>query len=243
MMASDPSARLPGTFIVFEGGEGSGKSTQVKLLVAALLESGYEALATREPGGSALAEEIRSLILQDSSAQMTPRCESLLFAAARAEHVASLIRPGLERGAVVVSDRFSDSSVAYQGAGRGLGADDVSRISEWATAGLSPDLTILLDIDPVVGLSRAQDPNRLESESMAFHQQVRKTLRGLADSDPDGHVVVAADQDPELVAAIIWDVVSAALRQAGGLASTLASVSEPGREASSGARTDSGQLR
>lgn len=212
MISSDPSARLPGIFIVFEGGEGSGKSTQVDLLVEKLRESGHETVATREPGGSPLAEEIRNLILQDSSAGMAPRCEALLFAAARAEHVASLIKPALERGAIVVSDRFSDSSIAYQGVGRELGADDVSRISEWASAGIGPDLTILLDIDPVVGLSRALDPNRLESESMTFHQQVRNTLRSLAESDPHGHVVVAADRDVGRVSANVWDSVYPLLR-------------------------------
>lgn len=227
MLASDPLARLSGTFVVFEGGEGSGKSTQVELLVARLREEGHEVVATREPGGSALAEEIRGLILQDSSAGMAPRCESLLFAAARAEHVASLIMPALAGGAVVVSDRFSDSSIAYQGSARELGTDEVSRISDWATAGLSPDLTVLLDIDPIVGLARALDPNRLESESLTFHHQVRDTLRGLAESDPERHVLVAADQDPDRVTKLVWEAVRPILQLGGQGKSASDSASAP----------------
>ena len=198
-------------FVTFEGGEGSGKSTQVAMLVERLQSSGRESIATREPGGSATSEQIRDLILQDSSVGMSPRCESLLFAAARAEHVASVIRPALARGVVVVSDRFVDSSIAYQGVGRGLGHSDVAEISSWATDGLEPDLTVVLDLDPVVGLGRAQDPNRLEAEGLSFHCAVRETFLGLAQSNPDTHVVVPADRHPDSVSVDVWLAVEATL--------------------------------
>jgi dTMP kinase len=169
MVTREPAS---GVFVVFEGGEGSGKSTQVALLEQRLSASGREVVATREPGGSPLSEQIRELVLQDQSVDMSARCESLLFAAARAEHVASLIRPALARGAVVVCDRFAGSSIAYQGAGRGLGAQRVALISDWAADGLTPDLTIVLDIAPEDGLARAKDPNRLENETLEFHRLV-----------------------------------------------------------------------
>ena len=211
MVELQEAARLAGTFIVFEGGEGTGKSTQVAILVERLQLSGREVVATREPGGSATSEQIRTLILQDSSAGMSPRCEALLFAAARAEHVSFLIRPALERGAVVVSDRFVDSSIAYQGVGRDLGQSDIAGISNWATAGVAADLTIVLDLDPVVGLARAQDPNRLEAEGLSFHKSVQRTLLSLAQADPEGHVVVPADQSPAQVADEVWNAVETVL--------------------------------
>ena len=213
MVELQEAARLPGTFIVLEGGEGTGKSTQVAVLVERLRESGHEVVATREPGGSAISERIRDLILQDSSVGMSPRCEALLFAAARAEHVSSLIRPALERGAVVVSDRFVDSSIAYQGVGRDLGQSDIAEISRWATDDVAADLTILLDLDPVVGLARALDPNRLEAEDLAFHIRVQETFSSLARADPSGHIVVPADQTPEQVADEVWRVVETTLRR------------------------------
>lgn len=211
MMDPQDAARLPGSFIVFEGGEGTGKSTQVTVLVERLRLSGYDVVATREPGGSAISESIRNLILQDGSAGMSPRCEALLFAAARAEHVSSLIRPALERGAVVVSDRFIDSSIAYQGVGRGLGQQEIARISRWATDDVAADLTVLLDVDPVIGLARAQDPNRLEAEDLAFHVSVQEAFLKLAREDPSGHVVVPADRTPDQVADEVWRAVESTL--------------------------------
>ena len=208
MQSSAPRQQGPGTFIVLEGGEGSGKSTQLQLLAERFRETGRDVVTTREPGGSRLAEDIRGLILQDSSADMAPRCEALLFAAARADHAETLIRPALSRGAVVLSDRFVESSIAYQGAARGLGQSDIAEISRWATDGLSVDLTVLLDIDPQAGLARAQDPNRLEAESLAFHQSVREALLTLAAEEPARHTVVQADLGtPQEVADTIWAAV------------------------------------
>ena len=193
----------PGTFIVFEGGEGGGKSTQARLLAAALEQIGHRVLVTREPGGSQRAERIRDLILADISQAgdqpMTPRTEALLFAAARADHVATSIAPALATGAVVISDRYIDSSVAYQGVGRALGAQVIEELSLWAVQDLLPDLTLVLDVDPEVGLARAQDPNRMEREPLEFHQGVRATFLELAAQSPHRYQVISADQEPSVI--------------------------------------------
>lgn len=185
-----------GTFIVFEGGEGAGKSTQVALLRDALAKQGREVVLTREPGGTPAAESIRALVLDPRNKGLDPRAEALLFAAARAEHVAALIRPALTRGATVICDRFIDSSVAYQGLGRGLGADQIRELSDWATDGLLPDLTIVLDIDPAVGLARAgqvsESPDRMESEAMTFHVMVRDAFLAAAQAAPNRYAVLDA---------------------------------------------------
>ena len=192
---------MAGAFVVFEGGDGAGKSTQCRRLAAALRERGHEVVETREPGGTAVGEAIRGVLLGAGSEGMAARTEALLFAAARAEHVAALIRPALERGAVVLSDRFLDSSVAYQGAGRGLGEDCVAELSLWATEGLVPDLTVLLDVAPTVGLGRAGDANRMEAESEGFHVAVREAFLRRAAADPGRYLVLAAEQPAEQVAA------------------------------------------
>ncbi len=181
---------MPGAFVVLEGGEGAGKSTQCRAVAAALTTRGHEVVLTREPGGTPLGEQVRGILL--GSAGMSARTEALLFAAARAEHVDRVVRPALERGAVVLSDRFVDSSVAYQGAARGLGEDRVAELSAWATEGLVPDLTVLLDLDPVQGLRRAGNPNRMEAEPLAFHQEVRAGLRRRAQAQPDRYLVLDA---------------------------------------------------
>ena len=190
----------PGLFIVFEGGEGAGKSTQVGLLRDALIAQGREVVVTREPGGTPAAEAIRALVLDPANAGLDSRAEALLFAAARAEHVAALIRPALDRGAVVVCDRYIDSSVAYQGLGRDLGAEKIREISAWATENLFPDLTVVLDIDPVIGLARAgqvsEAPDRMESEDLSFHQMVREAFLSAAASDADRYLVLDATGDP-----------------------------------------------
>ena len=144
-------APMPGAFVVFEGGDGAGKSTQCRLLADALRARGLEVVVTREPGGTPIGEAIREVLLGAGSDGMAARTEALLFAAARAEHAASLIRPAVARGAVVISDRYLDSSVAYQGAARGLGEDRIAELSLWATEDLVPDLTVLLDVAPGVG--------------------------------------------------------------------------------------------
>ncbi|MBW3640992.1 MAG: dTMP kinase [Actinobacteria bacterium] len=188
-----------GTFVALEGGEGAGKSTQLRLLEAWLLERGHEVVVTREPGATATGASIRALLL-DPTTTLAPRAEAMLYAADRAQHVAEVVRPALERGAVVVTDRYVDSSLAYQGAGRELAVEEVARLSRWATDGLRPDLVVLLDIDPVVGLGRAgQEPDRIEAESLAFHCRVRDGFVALAESDPDRYLVVPADQEVELV--------------------------------------------
>lgn len=188
-------------FIAFEGGEGGGKSTQVRALADHLRGSGHEVVTTREPGGSPRAEAIRDLLLADGS--MTARTEALLFAAARADHVAHTVRPALARGAVVLTDRYLDSSVAYQGGARGLGEDTIRDLSLWATDGLVPDLTIVLDLDPRIGLARAQDPNRLESEPVTFHDDVRAAFLGMAAAAPSRYRIIDAGQSPTAVTAAV----------------------------------------
>lgn len=194
---ADDGAAWPvtGVFVAFEGGDGGGKSTQCRLLIDRLRGEGIEAVATREPGGSHLGEQVRDLLLTRDSDGMDPRVEALLFAAARADHVARTVRPALHRGAIVVTDRYLDSSVAYQGAGRGLGEEWIKDLNLWATGNLIPDLTVLLDVDPEVGLHRAQDPNRLEAEPAGFHATVRDTFYRLAAEDPQRYLVLPAS-DP-----------------------------------------------
>lgn len=202
-------ANATGSFIVFEGGEGAGKSTQVRLLAEALTARGVEVVLTREPGGTPTAEAIRALVLDPAHQGLNDRAEALLFAAARAEHVAALIRPALTRGATVICDRYIDSSVAYQGLGRGLGADQIAELSAWAADDLVPDLTVVLDIDPTVGLARAgqvsAQPDRMESESLAFHQMVRQAFLSAAQAEPDRYLTMNAVDDPAAIAHRILD--------------------------------------
>lgn len=203
-----------GRFVAFEGGEGSGKSTQLTLLAEALAAQGADVVQTREPGGSPRGERIRELILAQDSSDLDPRCEALLFAAARADHVAATVRPALNRGAIVLTDRYIDSSVAYQGQARALGEEWVRRISRWATQDLDPDLTIVLDIDPTVGLARAQDANRLEAEPMPFHRAVREAFLRYAQESPDRYVVISADRPPQDVASDVRRAVASVLNPA-----------------------------
>ena len=192
-----------GLFIAFEGGDGAGKSTQVELLAAWLRERGREVVTTREPGGTEIGRSIRALLL-DASTTVSPRAEALLYAADRADHVASLVEPALRRGAAVITDRYVDSSLAYQGAGRELEQSEVRRLSAWATDGLTPDLTIVLDLPADVGLLRAGGtPDRLESEPLAFHERVRAGFLALADREPGRYLVVDAQQDVDAIAAMV----------------------------------------
>ncbi|MFF5234326.1 dTMP kinase [Dactylosporangium sp. NPDC000521] len=206
-LSPDEPMAVSGLFIVFEGGEGAGKSTQVKHLAEALRKLGRDVVVTREPGATALGARIRSLVLDPPDVTgevVTPRAEALLYAADRAHHVASVVRPALTRGAVVVSDRYVDSSLAYQGAGRTLPVDEVSWLSKWATGGLKPDLVVLLDLEPSIGLARAGrrgDADRLESESLAFHERVRYAFLDLAAADPSRYLVLDASMPPEALAA------------------------------------------
>ena len=201
---------MTGIFIAFEGGEGGGKSTQARLLTEALLAEGREVVRTREPGGTPAAEAIRAVLLDPANEGLDARAEALLFAAARGEHVARVIRPALDRGAVVITDRYVDSSLAYQGVARELGVERVLELSMWATGGLLPDLTFVLDIDPAVSLARVTDPNRLEAESLEWHRMVRGAFLDLADRDPQRYVVLDATRPVEdLASAIAAEVATA----------------------------------
>ena len=182
---------MSGLFITFEGGDGSGKTTQVRLLAEYLREYGREVVATREPGGTELGQEIRKLILHGGD--VCPKAEALLYAADRAHHIATVVRPALRRGAVVLADRYLDSSVAYQGVARQLGLDEVRDLSLWATDGLMPDLTVLLDVPVAVGAGRVGGKQvRIESAGHAFHQAVRGEYLKLAQEDPNRWRVIDA---------------------------------------------------
>jgi len=195
-----------GVFVVFEGGEGAGKSTQVTRLASALHAKGRDVVVTREPGATDVGARIRGLVL-DKGDTPSPRAEALLYAADRAHHVATVVRPALARGAVVVSDRYVDSSLAYQGAGRTLPVQEISWLSSWATGGLKPDLVVLLDVDPSVGLARVDSrglgADRLESESRAFHERVRYAFLDLAAADPKRYLVLDASLPPDELAAAV----------------------------------------
>ncbi len=207
---AEPRARQ-GFFVVFEGGEGAGKSTQVRRLAELLQALGLNVLVTHEPGATEVGSRIRSLVLdkpREGAEVVTPRAEALLYAADRAHHVASVIRPALAGGAVVISDRYVDSSLAYQGAGRTLPVDDVLWLSKWATGGLRPDLVVLLDIEPAVGLSRVDSrggADRLEAESLAFHERVRYAFLDIASNEPNRYLVLDANRSPDMVAGAVAD--------------------------------------
>ena len=180
----------PGRLIAFEGVEGSGKSTQLELLRQALVGRSREVVVTREPGGTPAGERMRAVLL-DPGVELHPRAEALLFAAARAELVDAVIRPALERGAVVLCDRYLDSSLAYQGDARGLGRGPVTEVNRFATGGLLPDLVVLLDLDPAAGLGRrAGELDRIEAQDLAFHRRVRQAFCDLAAANPGRFAVV-----------------------------------------------------
>ncbi|WP_330174404.1 dTMP kinase [Streptomyces sp. NBC_01498] len=193
-----------GFFLVLEGGDGSGKSTQVEALAEWIRAKGHEVVVTREPGATPIGKRLRSILLDVSSAGLSNRAEALLYAADRAEHVDSVVRPALERGAIVISDRYIDSSVAYQGAGRDLAPTEIARISRWATDGLVPHLTVLLDLAPEAARERfTEAPDRLESEPAEFHQRVRDGFLTLAAADPGRYLVVDGAQEPESVTTVV----------------------------------------
>ncbi|MGW5851954.1 dTMP kinase [Streptomyces sp. NPDC055254] len=200
----DQAPSATGFFIALEGGDGAGKSTQVQALADWIRGKGHEVVVTREPGATPVGKRLRSILLDVSSAGLSDRAEALLYAADRAEHVDSVVRPALERGAVVISDRYIDSSVAYQGAGRDLSPTEIARISRWATDGLVPNLTVLLDVSPEAARERfTEAPDRLESEPAEFHQRVRSGFLTLAASDPGRYLVVDAGQDPDAVTTVV----------------------------------------
>jgi dTMP kinase len=202
LKGDDPAAApaATGFFIAVEGGDGAGKSTQVEALAGWIRAKGHEVVVTREPGATAVGKRLRSILLDVSSGGISHRTEALLYAADRAEHVETVVRPALERGAVVISDRYIDSAVAYQGAGRELAPTEIARINRWATDGLVPHLTVLLDVSPETARERfTEAPDRLESEPPEFHQRVRAGFLTLAAADPTRYLVVDAGQDPDTV--------------------------------------------
>lgn len=195
-------------FISLEGGDGVGKSTQQRMLADWFGARGREVVTTLEPGGTELGRTLRREVLH--GADVSPRVEALLYATDRAHHVAEVVRPALERGAVVITDRYLDSSVAYQGAARSLGTDEVRDLSLWATGGLLPDLTVLLDLDPAVGLTRLTGaPDRLESAGLDFHRAVRAQYVAMAAAEPGRWLVVDASGTPEDIHAAIVAAVEA----------------------------------
>lgn len=197
---------MSGIFITFEGGDGAGKTTQAELLASWLAERGYEVVRTRDPGGTELGSAIRDLLLHGG--HVDQRAEALLYAADRAHTIAEVVRPALERGAAVVQDRYIDSSLAYQGAGRPLPADEIRSINEWATEGLWPQLTVLLDVSPELAAKRrasaGERADRLERETLEFHDRVREGFLAIAQAEPGRFLVLdAALPIEELHAAIL----------------------------------------
>jgi dTMP kinase len=195
-----------GLFIAFEGGEGSGKTTQSRMLAIWLRDQGFDVEQTREPGATKVGMRLRAILLDSAHHGLSARAETMLYAADRAEHVEKVIRPALRRGAMVVCDRYVDSSLAYQGAGRALDKEDVARINEWATGGLVPDLTVLVDVPPEVGLARFASPaDRIEAEPLEFHERVRREFRALAAAEPERYLVVDGTLPPEEIARQVQD--------------------------------------
>jgi dTMP kinase len=204
----------PGAWITLEGGDGSGKTTQSNLLSDWLIDAGHTVVRTREPGGSEVGQLIRDIVLHHRG-DIAPRAEALLYAADRAHHVATVVRPALERGEVVLQDRYLDSSVAYQGAGRVLDATEIRDLSLWAAEGALPDLTVLLDLDPAAARARLDSDDkpfdRLEAEKSEFHGRVRDAFLGLAAAEPDRFLVLDAAASVDEIAARIRDRVEALL--------------------------------
>jgi dTMP kinase len=203
-----------GLFVTLEGGDGSGKTTQAEALERWLVDRGRTVVRTREPGGTEVGVEVREIVLHHRG-DIAPRAEALLYAADRAHHVATVVRPALARGEVVIQDRYIDSSVAYQGAGRVLDPVQIRTLSEWATEGLVPDLTVLLDLDPAIARGRLDEArtryDRLEAEASEFHDRVRRAYLGLAQEAPERFVLVDATWPVEAIAAAIRERVAALL--------------------------------
>lgn len=191
-------------FITFEGGEGSGKTTCIKRVVETLEKEGHEVVLTREPGGTPISEEIRNVILDKKNTDMDPRTEALLYAASRRQHIVQKILPSIKEGKIVISDRFLDSSLAYQGGARKLGIDKIYEVNQYATDGLEPDITFFFDIEPEEGLRRiaanaGREVNRLDVEKLSFHHEVRNSFIELAKRFPKRFVIIDASKDKEHV--------------------------------------------
>lgn len=214
MTFEDPhsSARrtVPGLFITFEGGEGSGKSTQIRMLAQRLREGGLTVRTVREPGGTVVGEAVRTLLLDPEHEGLDARAELLLYEASRAQHVAQVIAPALAAGEIVLCDRYTDSSLAYQGHGRGLPVTEVATLNQIASGGLAPERTLLLDIEPELGIQRATAVavDRLERESLAFHERVREGFLSVARAEPDRVRVIDASGSVAEVAERVLEAVS-----------------------------------
>ncbi|GGO72750.1 dTMP kinase [Nocardioides deserti] len=203
-----------GVLVCFEGGEGSGKSTQSRRLRSWLESEGYVVVLTFEPGDTEVGQVLRRLVLDPATGALDPHTEALLYAADRAEHVARVVRPALERGEVVVMDRYVDSSLAYQGAGRDLDVAMVERVSRWATDDLRPHLTVVLDLEPEQGLGRFAERDKIEGESLEFHRRVREAFLRMAAADPDHYLVLDARAPVDEIAAAVRARVEPLLGQA-----------------------------
>ncbi|HEU4812235.1 MAG TPA: dTMP kinase [Nocardioides sp.] len=203
-----------GVFVCFEGGEGSGKSTQSRLLRDALTADGYSVVLTFEPGDTPVGKEMRRIVLSPETGALSDRTEVLLYAADKAEHVDTVVQPALDRGEVVITDRYVDSTLAYQGAGRALDVDEVERVARWATHDLRPHLTVVLDLEPEQGLGRFEERDRIEGESLEFHQRVRAAFVAMAQGDPDHYVVLDARAAVDEIAAAVRARVEPLLAQA-----------------------------
>ncbi|GAA3518525.1 hypothetical protein GCM10022234_12510 [Aeromicrobium panaciterrae] len=210
----DPLYTETGVFVALEGGEGSGKSTQAPLLVEWLESLGHRVLLTREPGGTEVGKILRHIVLDNGTGELSPRTEALVYAADKAEHVDKVVLPALAEGAIVITDRYVDSALAYQGAGRSLDMAELEHVARWATSSLRPNLTIVLDIDPAIGHVRFEGADRIESEPLEFHERVREHFLELAAADPGHYVVIAGDGTPEEIHAEIRTAVEPWLGQA-----------------------------
>nr|WP_251127489.1 MULTISPECIES: dTMP kinase [unclassified Exiguobacterium] len=205
-------------FITVEGPDGSGKSTQLQLLIESLKEKGYDIVVTREPGGTTVGNQIREVLLSPDHHEMTPRVEMMLYAASRAQNVEQVIRPALERGAIVLCDRFIDASIAYQGYGLQYDLDQIRSLNEWATNGLTPDLTFLFDLSPERASQRMKDRgqlDRIESRDQAFHERVYAGFQALLKQYPERIVRIDADQPIETIHDEVLDYTVERLEQGG----------------------------
>ena len=210
----DPLFTETGVFLALEGGEGAGKSTQAALLVEWLESLGHHVLLTREPGGTEVGKILRHIVLDNDTGELSPRTEVLLYAADKAEHVDQIVLPALAEGTIVLTDRYVDSLLAYQGAGRLLEAAEVEHVARWATHDLRPHLTVVLDLEPDHGLGRFAERDRIEGESVEFHERVRRAYLELAARDPEHYLVLDARLPVNVVAAAVQAAVQPLLGQA-----------------------------
>lgn len=194
-----------GVFVCFEGGEGSGKSTQARLLHERLQAEGYAVRLTFEPGDTPVGKELRRIVLSPETGSLSHRTEALLYAADKAEHIDTVVRPALDRGEVVITDRYVDSMLAYQSGGRDLVLDEVEHVARWATGGLRPHLTVLLDVDPAHGHSRFEGRDRIEGEQPEFFARVRRSFLELASADPGHYLVLDARASIAELASAIYE--------------------------------------